>query len=966
MKMQIVILGLAGAFLILNSPVLAIDRLVPSQYSTIQAAIDDCNNGDVVIAEPNIYTGPGNRDIDFKGLAITVRSIDPEDPCVVAATVIDCENVTGHRGFYFHSGEGANSIVSGFTIKRGKITGGNAKGGGIYCSESSPTVENCIIADNSAFGADGYPGKKAYGAGIYCELISNPVIANCTISNNHSKGGTCLTSNFDGANAYGGGIYSTSDSNPTIKNCILSDNKATGGKGGDGWWWDGQLTVGGNGGDGLGAGIYCDSGSMATIENCTISNNTAVGGIGGAEGGTDGTSRGGGFYGSTVISGCILWSNTAESSPQIYGGPTISYSDVEDGYSGEGNIDADPYFVDLAGGDYHLSPGSPCIDAGDPCYIQEPNETDIDGEPRVMSGHVDIGADEFSEEVAFIELTPAAFEFIADEGGTNPDTQILSIRNSGGGTLNWEIREDCNWLTVEPNIGSSTGEVDEVNVGVDISGLVLGLYNCELTITASGALNSPQTVGVTLFIGTEGELHVPGHYETIQAAIDAADAYDIIIVADGTYTGSGNYDIDFGGKAILLRSANGPENCIINCQNAYPDRRGFYFHSGEDANSIVSGFTIKRGRVSGNNAKGGGIHCSGSSPTIEDCIITNNTAIFGRHAYGGGIYCVSNSNPVIIGCTISGNRAKGYEHNGGYAYGGGIYCTANSNPVITGCTISGNRAQGGRGGDERSTPPEPPGSGGRAYGGGIYCSSTAIENCIVASNVAEGGDGGDGIYGMLGAGGGSAAGGGIYCGAGTTIENCTVVSNTATGGQGGEPAGGNGASGAGGIRAAATTTITDCIIWGNSSQVSGTPGISYSDVEGGYAGEGNINADPCFVTGPLGDYYLSQVVAGQAFDSLCVDAGSDTAANLEMDEFTTRTDEIGDGGIVDMGYHYSMPNPADINKDWVVDMVDYVILASQWRQEPGIPSADIAPPGGDVKVNEKDLALLVDNWLWEK
>ena len=77
MRTQIVLLSLAAAFLTLNSPVLATDRLVPSQYPTIQAGIDAAVNGDVVIIDPNTYTGAGNRDIDFKGKAIAVRSIDP-------------------------------------------------------------------------------------------------------------------------------------------------------------------------------------------------------------------------------------------------------------------------------------------------------------------------------------------------------------------------------------------------------------------------------------------------------------------------------------------------------------------------------------------------------------------------------------------------------------------------------------------------------------------------------------------------------------------------------------------------------------------------------------------------------------------------------------------------------------------------------------------------------------------------
>jgi hypothetical protein len=113
----------------------------------------------------------------------------------------------------------------------------------------------------------------------------------------------------------------------------------------------------------------------------------------------------------------------------------------------------------------------------------------------------------------------------------------------------------------------------------------------------------------------------------------------------------------------------------------------------------------------------------------------------------------------------------------------------------------------------------------------------------------------------------------------------------------------------------------------------------------------------------LGDFYLSQKAAGQTVDSPCVDAGSDLAANLDMDKFTTRTDKVGDTGIIDMGFHY-IETVADLNGDGVVDMTDLAILASQWLQKPGVPTGDIWPVHGDGFVNMNDLALLAENWLW--
>lgn len=108
--------------------------------------------------------------------------------------------------------------------------------------------------------------------------------------------------------------------------------------------------------------------------------------------------------------------------------------------------------------------------------------------------------------------------------------------------------------------------------------------------------------------------------------------------------------------------------------------------------------------------------------------------------------------------------------------------------------------------------------------------------------------------------------------------------------------------------------IVNNIIVGNAYGVVGSGGnLSYNDVysnsvadyhNGVTPGPGSISVDPLFVSGPRGEYYLSQVAAGQAVTSPCADAGSDTAANLGLDDRTTRTDDVADSGTVDMGYHY--------------------------------------------------------------
>lgn len=123
-----------------------------------------------------------------------------------------------------------------------------------------------------------------------------------------------------------------------------------------------------------------------------------------------------------------------------------------------------------------------------------------------------------------------------------------------------------------------------------------------------------------LALGATGiTIHVPGDYPTIQAGIDRTVDGDTVLVADGTYSGTGNRNIEFLGKSIVVMSENGAEYCTIDCESY---GRGFNFCSSEDSTSVLSGFTIINGYV----CAGAGIRCAFSSPTIQDCHIHDNTA----------------------------------------------------------------------------------------------------------------------------------------------------------------------------------------------------------------------------------------------------------------------------------------------------------------------------------------------------
>ena len=207
-------------------------------------------------------------------------------------------------------------------------------------------------------------------------------------------------------------------------------------------------------------------------------------------------------------------------------------------------------------------------------------------------------------------------------------------------------------------------------------------------------------MSMTLYATT---IHVPLDQPSIQAGIDSATSDDTVLVATGTFTGASNKNIDFSGKSILLISEKGADSTIIDCQGA---GRGFYFHSGEDDNSIIKGFTIRNGSV-GVDSSGGGIFCSWADPSIFNCIINGCSA-----ERGGGIAC-DNASPVIDSCYLDDNDAE---------WGGGIYCSYSS-PEIRNTQIIHNTA---------------------SYHAGIgmlWDSSPLIRNCNISLN--ESGD--DGI-----------------------------------------------------------------------------------------------------------------------------------------------------------------------------------------------------------------------------
>jgi hypothetical protein len=424
-------------------------------FATIQFAIDQTDVTTVTVL-PGTYTGTGNRDIDFNGKAITVRSQNGPE-----ATIIDCQGseVNKRRGFHFHSNETTASVLDGFTITNGYgpeeslVDPGEppvqwSAGGGIFCDNASPTIINNVIANNTAL----------YGAGIQCWEYSSPIVKNNIIKDNValSAGGgvwfyklsnAILDSNIiTGNQAYdeGGGVKIDYFSDVVVVNNIIANNSLT--------------SVDSSRGGGIWSGN-----SNPILVNNTITENTIPEGH-----------QGGGIFnwaGSPAIENTIIWGNTepqiaqdSSSGPPVPG-ITAQYSDIEVSggpsttYPGAGNINSDPVFADASADDYHLATGSPCIDAGNNIAPNLPTE-DIDGDPRIINATVDIGADEF---VFTDTAPPTTAGHQPFDGQTNVaiDTPVvIHILDAGDGVDQSTILMTVAGLAVTPQISGTAADYE--------------------------------------------------------------------------------------------------------------------------------------------------------------------------------------------------------------------------------------------------------------------------------------------------------------------------------------------------------------------------------------------------------------------------------------------------------------------------------------------------------------------------
>jgi hypothetical protein len=302
--------------------------------------------------------------------------------------VLDGFTVSGGNAQY---GGGMYNDISSPALNNVTFSGNSAwRGGGMYNYESSPALTNCTFSQNHASGTESWQGR---GGGIYNDE-SSPSLTGCAFQGNS-------------ADVNGGGMYNIYGSSPALNNCTFSQNQALArelgqGRGGGihneesspsltNCTFEGNLAWGWGGG----GGMHNDDNSSPTLTNCTFEGNWLAGMVN--------------SYGSSpTLTNCILWGNydyeILNYDPSST--PSVEFSDIEgdcatDPYNvcGEGNIDADPLFVDPDNGDFHLGPGSPCIDAGTNA-APDLSELDFEGDARIVDGDrdgaaiVDMGVDE--------------------------------------------------------------------------------------------------------------------------------------------------------------------------------------------------------------------------------------------------------------------------------------------------------------------------------------------------------------------------------------------------------------------------------------------------------------------------------------------------------------------------------------------------------------------------------------------
>lgn len=596
---------------------------VPANQPTIQAGINAANNGDTVQVANGTYTGTGNHSIRFRGKAITLKG-NSDDPSKV---VIDCQGSydNSHRAVVFKNNETQDSVLDGFTITNVFFMDDAA----IYIAyPACPTIVNCVIVNNTSNGI---------GYGYYGEFEEKPFmrIENCKMIDNFNSGITGVHGEIINCVMSGNRWQGVSGCSGLIKGCVISNNQFRGIEEFDGLIDKCEIL-----GNKVSAGVagIRNKYRRADITNCLIAGNKAYGG-----GGAISAFNGGNIINCTFVSNiegdsvaginhrgdgdiknCIFWDDRAEGGSNIYldsleyvsfesnnikgGIEKVSY-DPESQIFIKNNIDADPLFAD-------------------PGYWHD-NETSNDTE------------DDY---------------FVYGD---------YHLKSQAG---RWDQLEEV-WVeddVTSPCVDAGSLTTDYINEPFPHGRRAnMGVYgNTEFASKSLSDVSGSRTITVSLD-GT-------GDYDRIQRAIKAAAFRDdVVLVDDGIYTGPGNRNIDFLGKLITVKSKNGPEKTIIDCQG--PDGESYYgfsFNSGETHQARLDGFTIANANGQWQYESGSGVIIYWSSPSISNCIVRRSRSPLS----------VRESNSIISNCTFAENLTLQ------------VIIIGNSDCLMENCLIVGNRS----------------------------------------------------------------------------------------------------------------------------------------------------------------------------------------------------------------------------------------------------------------------------------
>lgn len=971
-------------------------------FTVIQDAIDAASEGDTISVNPGSYY----ESIRFNGKNIVLRSSNPYDPEVVEATIINARRrrsvvefqgtevetcvldgftITGGEAEYGGGINGCNSWrkttarISRCIIRDNDAYGQSSwqggPGGGVFqcdgrisectiidntsqkgggLSECGGRISNCTIADNLATTSGG--GLVNCDGYVYRCIIKNNVGGDPDAGPSGAGGGfmecggtvdSCLITG-NSASLIGGGVCYSSTK---FINCTFENNSAIEGGGAHGCSGSFDRCVFRNNYADFEGGAIEES--TARIDNCLFYGNHASRGgalqdcrgpIVGCTVARNTADIGGGLFEcDEAIVNCIIWGNSAGEGPQMSSCSEPLHCCIEDWTGGGDIIPDDPLFFAAGEGNYHLTPSSPCIDAG--YEWDNTSDMDLDRKSRQIGEGVDIGCYEHTEGRFLSMQAESDFYFGQDQPGL-----WLNAVNFGSERvldLYLAVQFPGGEFRFAPNLGSSVvpaiaGLVLEEGYGCSISEALSlpfsleerdGVYRAYAALLPSGSgdLGNPASNIASCFFNFRREANAQfviradgsGDFAAIQDGIDASRDGDTLILEPGTYF----ENIRVNGKNITIRSANPWDWEIVKATVIDGGQQGpvITLSGTEEPRCSVFGLTISNGLSDcGAGIMGGPAGGPYSWATVSRCWIAGNSALGpgpNRLFGGGGVYglygrivdstiCgnsaangggLSRCNGDIERCEVWGNASDPYDGGGLIACEGQIIeCIIESNVAAgsgggmalcrasaVGCTIRDNVARFGGGGTcgcqgkmyhcviTRNSAAWGAGIYQHKVGGGSY-PDTVIFDCLITGNSAIGES--------CGYGGGIA-----FCYA--PIVNCTIAYNSATI--------------AGGGVFCSDGDISNNIIYYNSAPDSAELMESTDPTFSCVSGvedliNGNISADPMFVTGPLGDYYLDPA-------SPCIDAGSQSAEEAGLSDRTTRAAGTPDTGTVDMGYHHPIP-----------------------------------------------------------